>query len=107
MVQCIVFYDANLTISPLDRITAEFTKGFSMITSLINIPVFVNNSNNNHYFTKYSKNNRSVSTNDQLNSKSNHLINNYIKDGNLPNSEKAPSKNLNLNATTLLKYKVN
>ena len=32
------FYDINLTISPLDKpITAEFTKGFYMITSLINI----------------------------------------------------------------------
>ena len=32
------FYDVNLTILPLDRpITAEFTKGFSMKMSLINI----------------------------------------------------------------------
>ena len=32
------FYDVSLTISPLDRpITAEFTKGVSMNTSLINI----------------------------------------------------------------------
>ena len=54
-------------------ITAEFTKGFSMKTSLINILCFVNNSNNKRYFTNYSTNNRSV-PNDQLNS--NHLINN-------------------------------
>ena len=52
-------------------------------------PLFVNNSNNNHYFTNYSTNNRSVSTNDQLNSKANHLINNSINDGDLPNSETA------------------
>ena len=39
LLHCILlFYDVNLTISPLDRpITAEFTKGFSMKTSLINI----------------------------------------------------------------------
>ena len=38
LLRCIVFYDVNFTISPLDRhITAEFTKGFSMKTSLINI----------------------------------------------------------------------
>ena len=35
---CILFYDGNHIISPLDRpITAEFTKGCSMKTSLINI----------------------------------------------------------------------
>ena len=69
------FYYINLTISPLDRpITAEFTKGFSMKT--YQHPLFVNNSNNNHYFTNYSINNRYVSTNNQLNSETNHLINN-------------------------------
>ena len=35
-------------------------------------------------------NNRSVSTNDQLNSKTNQLINNSINDGDLPNSETTP-----------------
>ena len=44
----------------------------------------------NIFFTNYSTNNRSVSTNDQLNSKTNHLINNSIKDGDLPDSETAP-----------------
>ena len=53
-------------------------------------PLFVNNSNNNHHFTNCSTNNRSVSTNDQLNSKTNHLINNSVDDGDLPNSETAP-----------------
>ena len=54
-----IFYDVNLTISPLDRpITAEFTKGFSMKT--YQHPLFVNNSNNNNYFTNNSTNNRSV-----------------------------------------------
>ena len=34
----VLFYDVNLTISPLDRaIIAKFTKGFSMKTLLINI----------------------------------------------------------------------
>ena len=76
------FYDVNLTISPLDRpITAVFTKWFPMKTSLINIlKLFVNNSNNTHYFTNYSTNNRSLSTNDQLNSTITHLINNSIND---------------------------
>ena len=53
-------------------------------------PLFVNNSNNDRYYTNYTQNNRSVSTNDQLNSNTNHLINNSIKDGNLANSETAP-----------------
>ena len=49
---CIVLYDVNITIWPLDRsIIAEFTKGFSMMTSLVNILV-----------------NRSVYTNDHRNS---------------------------------------
>ena len=47
-------------------------------------PLFVNNSNDKYYFTNYSTKNRSVSTNDQLNRKTNHIINN------LPNSETAP-----------------
>ena len=38
VLHCIDFDDVNLTISPFDRpITAEFTKGFSIMTSLINI----------------------------------------------------------------------
>ena len=38
VLHCIVFYDVNLTIYSLDRpIPAEFTKGFSKKTSLINI----------------------------------------------------------------------
>ena len=45
------FYDVNLTISPFDRpITAEFTKGFHEDVTYQH-PLFVNNSNNNHYFT--------------------------------------------------------
>ena len=52
-------------------------------------PLFVNNSNNNHYFTNYSTNNTLVSTNDQLNGKTNHLINNSINERDLPNSETA------------------
>ena len=56
--------------------------------SLINIRLFVNNSNNNHYLQI--TNNRSVSTSDQLNSKTNQLINNSINGGHLPNSETAP-----------------
>ena len=70
-----IFNDINLRISPLDRpITAEYTKGFPMKMSLINMDA--NNSNNNDFFTNYSTNNRFVYTNDQLNSKTNHLINN-------------------------------
>ena len=96
VLHCIVFHDVNLSISPRDRpMLAEFTKGFSIKTSPINILCYmitiiilqiVNNSNNNHNITNYATNNRSVSTNDQLNSKTNHLI----KDGDLPNSEIAP-----------------
>ena len=68
-----IFNDINLRISPLDRPrTAEYTKGFPMKMSLINMDV--NNSNNNDFFTNYSTNNRFVYTNDQLNSKTNHLI---------------------------------
>ena len=38
VLHCIVLYDVNITIWPLNRsITAEFTKGFSMMTSLVNI----------------------------------------------------------------------
>ena len=70
------FYDVNLTISPFDRpITAEFTKGFHEDVTYQH-PLFVNNSNNNHYFTNYSTNNRIVSTNDQMHRKTKHLINN-------------------------------
>ena len=91
MSHCIVCYDVNLTISSLDwPITAEFTKGPSMKTSLYQHPLFVNNTNNNHDLTNYSKNNRSVSTNDQLNSKTNHLIYNSSNAEDLPNSETAP-----------------
>ena len=53
-------------------------------------PLFVNNSNNNHYFTNFSTNYRSVSIIDQLNSITICLINNKIKDGDLANSEIAP-----------------
>ena len=52
--------------------------------------MFVNNSNNNPYFTNYSTNNRSLSTSDQLNSKTNNLFNIQINDRNLANSEIAP-----------------
>ena len=70
------FYDVNLTISPFDRpITVEFTKGFHEDVTYQH-PLFVNNSNNNHYFTNYSTNNRIVSTNDQMHRKTKHLINN-------------------------------
>ena len=70
------FYDVNLTISLLDRpITAEINKG--VFDEYVNYQhsLFVNNLKNNHYVTNYSTNNRSVSTNDQLNNKTNHLIN--------------------------------
>ena len=33
---CFILNEVNLTISPLDR-PAEFTKGFSMMTSIVNI----------------------------------------------------------------------
>ena len=33
---CFILNQVNLTISPLDR-PAEFTKGFSMMTSIVNI----------------------------------------------------------------------
>ena len=72
-----LFCDINLTIWPLDRpITAEFTKVYFHEDVTYQHPLFVNNSNNNHYFTNYSNNNRSVSTNDQINIKPNHLIKN-------------------------------
>ena len=54
----------------------EFTKGFPMKTSLINILCFVSNSNNNHYFTNYSTYNRSKSTKVPWNRKTDFLINN-------------------------------
>ena len=38
--------------------------------------LFANKSNKNHYFTKYSTYNRSISTNDHQNSKANCLVNN-------------------------------
>ena len=89
------FYDVNPTVTPLDRsIIVEFTKGIFHEDVTCQHPLFVNNSNNKHYFTNYSTNNRSVSTNDQLNSKTNHLINNLINDGDLPNSETAPLKSI-------------
>ena len=73
LLQCIVYYDLNLTISQLDRpITAVFTKGFFHDDVIYPHPLFVNNSNNYHYFTNYSKTNISVSTNEQLNSKPNN-----------------------------------
>ena len=64
------FYDVNITILPLDRpISAEFTKGFSMKELyLFKITIII--------LKNYSTNTRSVSTNDQMNSKTNHLINN-------------------------------
>ena len=66
----VLFCDINFTVLPLDRpITAEYSKGFSMKTSLYQHTLFVNNSNNNHYFTNHSTNNTSVFTSDQLNSK--------------------------------------
>ena len=38
VLHCILLYDVNATIWPLDRsIIAEFTKGISMMTSLVNI----------------------------------------------------------------------
>ena len=53
VLHCIDFDDVNLTISPLDRPTpAEFTNGFSMMTSLINM--LCKHLNNNHYFKNYS-----------------------------------------------------
>ena len=87
---CVTLYcfnDVNLTISPLD--SSIYKGGFHEDVTYQH-PLFVNNSNNNHYCTNYSTNSRSVSTNDQLNSKANHLINNSINDGDLPNSETAP-----------------
>ena len=80
VLHCIVFYDVNLTISPLDRLITSYNskiyKGVFHDDVTCQHPLFVNNSNINHYFTNYLTNNRSVSTNDQLNSKPNHLINN-------------------------------
>ena len=75
------FYDINLTISPLYRpVTAQFTKGFSTKTSLINIlclltiQILVT-----IIFTNYSQT-IDMSTNEQLNSKTNHSFNNSIND---------------------------
>ena len=79
------FYDAHLTILPLNRlITTEFTKGVFHENVNFQHALFVNN---NHYITYSSTNSRCESTNDQLNSKTNHLINNSIKNGELANSE--------------------
>ena len=77
----------------MDRpIIAKFTHGFFHEVTYQH-PLFVNNSNNNHYFKNHLTNNRALSTNDQLNRKTNHLINNSINDGDLPNSETAPLSN--------------
>ena len=57
-----------------------------MKTSLYQHPFDSNNSNDNHYFTNYSTNNRFVSNNDHQNSRINCLINNSIKDKGMPNS---------------------
>ena len=98
VLHCIVCYDVNLTISPLDRtIIAEFTNGVFHEDVTYKHPLFVNNSNNNHYFTNYSTNNRSVSTNGKLNSKTNHLLNISINGVDLPNSETAPLRSTYLN----------
>ena len=91
MLHYIVIDNVNLTISLLDRpIVAEFTNGVFHEDVTYQHPLSVNNSNNNHYFPNYPTNNRSVSPNHQLNSKTNHFINNSINDGDLPNSETAP-----------------
>ena len=78
VLHCIVFYDIYLTISAWIglAITAKFTKGFLHDDVTYQHPLFVNNSNNNHYFVNCATNKRSVSTNGQLNSKINHFINN-------------------------------
>ena len=71
MLLCIVPYDVSITIWPLDRsIIAEFTKGFSIghENATYEHPLFVNNSNHNHYFINYSTYNISFSTNDHPNS---------------------------------------
>ena len=71
----LLFHDINLTVSPLDRlITVEFRKGVFHEDVTYQHPSFVNNSNNNHYFTNYSTNNSSVATNEQLNSETNDSI---------------------------------
>ena len=47
-----IFYEVNITIWPLDRpVTAEFTKGFSHEDVTYQHTLFLNSSNNNHYFT--------------------------------------------------------
>ena len=90
VLHCIVFDDVNLTISPLDRpITAEFTE-FSMKTSLINILCLHKFQITIIIFTNNLTNNRYVSTNDPLNSRTNHFIDNSINDRDLPNSDTSP-----------------
>ena len=49
---------------------AEFIKGVFHEDVTYQHPLFVNNSNNNHYFTKYSTHIRSVFTNGHPNNKS-------------------------------------
>ena len=50
VLHCIVFYDVNLTISPLQIYKMDFHEDVTYQHSL-----FVNNSNNNHYFYKLLK----------------------------------------------------
>ena len=75
----VIFYDVNLTIRHWTPCNRRFYKGVFHEDITYQHPLFVNNSNNNQYFTNYSTNNRSVSANDQLNSKTNFFTKtNYI-----------------------------
>ena len=96
LLHCIVFYDVNIIILPFNIIgyNSRIYKGGFHEDVTCQHPLFVNNLNNHHYFTNYSTNNRSVFTKVPPNSITNCLINNYIKDGDLPNSEIAPLSNV-------------
>ena len=76
MLNCIVLYDVNITNLAIgEDYNRRMYKGVFHDDVTFQHPLFVNNSNNNHYFTNYSTYNRSVSTNDHRNSETNCLTN--------------------------------